>query len=509
MTRSAWLNDDQRPSFPQLTTDVEVDVGIIGGGITGVMSAYLLKNAGLRVALVDRGRCGDGETSHTTAHLTYVTDARLHELADRFGREAAQAAWDGGATAIDLIEHVVQAEELDCDFTRLPGYLHAAWDESSPQDRESLNRDGETAMEFGFSASLCDFVPVANRPGVRFANQGIFHPLRFLAGLTPRIDGGGSHVFEQTSIDEVTDRGTLRSGDREIRCRDVVVATHVPLPGKSGLATATWLQTRLAAYSSYVVAARLPAETVEPGLWWDTADPYVYLRVEDRDGFQTAILGGEDHKTGQKDDTGEPFRKLVERMHRIFPQAVVTDRWSGQVVETNDGLPLIGSTDDRQYIATGFAGNGMTFGTLSALIIRDAVMGQANAWSELFDPTRVRVNGGLWRYLKENVDFPRYLIQDRLTTRRTERSDDLPSGAGRIQRVEGAKAAVFRDDDGELHCVSAVCTHMGCLVRWNPAERTWDCPCHGSRFGVDGEVIAGPAEAPLDRLVPGRSTAAS
>lgn len=509
MSRSAWLSDDVRPQFPALKEDVEVDVGIIGGGITGVVTAYLLKSAGLRVAVVERGRCGDGETSRTTAHLTYVTDARFHELVDRFGREAAQAAWDGGAAAIDLLEHIVDAEDLRCDFVRLPGYLHARWDESSSEDRTALDRDAELAMESGFSASSCDFVPVANRPGVRFANQAIFHPLRFIAGLVACVEGGGSRVFEQTLVDEVTEQGTLRCGDREVRCRHVVVATHVPLAGKSGLLTSTLLQTRLSAYSTYAVAARLPAETVEPGLWWDTSDPYVYLRVEDRDGFQTAILGGEDHKTGQEIDTNAPFRNLVERMHRIFPQAVVTDRWSGQVVESNDGLPLIGALDERQYVATGFAGNGMTFGALSALIVRDAVLGQSNAWSDLFDPTRARLSGGLWRYLRENLDYPRYLLRDRLTSRRNERLDDLPNGSARVQRLNGEKAAVFRDAHGDLHCVSAVCTHMGCLVRWNRAERTWDCPCHGSRFSIEGEVIAGPAESPLGQIESEKSNATS
>jgi glycine/D-amino acid oxidase-like deaminating enzyme/nitrite reductase/ring-hydroxylating ferredoxin subunit len=498
MTQPTWCSDDVRMTYPALNEDLTVDVGIVGGGITGCISAYLLKRAGLRVALLERNQCGDGETGHTTAHLSYVTDKRLHKLVDDFGIDVAQAVWEAGTTAIDLIEQIVEAEDIDCDFTRLPGYLHAAWDAEDDRDRRSLERDNQAATSIGLSPVLLDFVPVANRFGIRFANQATFHPLKFLAAVLRHVDGEGSRVFEQTQVDEISDDATIHANGRRVACRYVIVATHVPLQGKSGALPAALLQSRLAAFNSYAVAAKLPAETAEESLLWDTSDPYYYLRLENRGDFQTAIFGGEDHKTGQQADDAEPFAALTERLHDIFPQAEMTDLWSGQVIETNDQLPLIGETAENQFVATGFAGNGLTFGAFAALLIRDAIVQQPNAWQDLFSPTRVHLKGGTWRYLKESIDFPRYLALDRLTLGGNDTLDDVPIGSGRVLTLDGKHVAVHRDAQGELNCVSAVCSHLGCLVRWNRAEQTWDCPCHGSRFASSGKVIAGPAEQPLE-----------
>ncbi|MCE9548707.1 MAG: FAD-dependent oxidoreductase, partial [Planctomycetia bacterium] len=239
---------------------------------------------------------------------------------------------------------------------------------------------------------------------------------------------------------------------------------------------------------------------VPDALFWDTDSPYKYMRVDPHPSYDYVIFGGEDHKTGQVTETQQCFDRLERALHSVLPRAQVDRRWSGQVIETNDGLPLIGDIAERQFIATGFAGNGMTFGTLAGLMARDAVLKRDNPWQELFSPDRKKIRGGTWRYLKENVDFPFYFLCDRLAPAEAESTRAVGRGEGMVLKIDGEHVACSRDKDGKLTQVSAVCTHMGCLVRWNGAEESWDCPCHGSRFKPDGKVIAGPAETPLEPI---------
>jgi Rieske Fe-S protein len=267
--------------------------------------------------------------------------------------------------------------------------------------------------------------------------------------------------------------------------------------GLTGLAGATAFQTKLALYTSYVIAGRVPRGIVPDALWWDTADPYAYLRVEPHRDFDLVIFGGEDHKTGQQDDTMSCYRRLEERLTAILPDVEVMHRWSGQVIETPDGLPYIGQSAEHQYAATGYAGNGLTFGTLAGMMISDAILGRTNPWSELFEPSRKAVTRGLWDYVKENADYPYYLIRDRFTGADAQSLRAVKRGEGKIIERDGSKVAAYRNAAGAVTLRSAICTHMGCVVGWNAAERTWDCPCHGSRFTPTGDVISGPAEAPL------------
>jgi len=499
MPNSFWT-DEKLPRFSKPAEDVTVDIAIVGGGITGVTTALLLKQAGLNVALVEKGSVGQAETGHTTAHLTYVTDRRLPELVKSLGRDHARALWEAGEAALLQIEDLIDAEHVDCEFAWVPGYLHEPWNLTSSHEMTSLAEDAALAEEFGFHATYLDVVPVANGPGVRFANQAKFHPLKYLAALVGRIPGDGSYVFEKTEVEEIKNEPLrLKCGERTIHCGKVVVATHVPLMGIAGLMSASFLQTKLSLYSTYAIGAKLPPETLPEALLWDVSDPYYYLRVDRRDDHQFVVFGGEDHKTGQVTATGDQYRKLEQLLRSIVPTAETTHRWSGQVIETSDGMPYIGEFANDQFIATGFSGNGMTLGTLAAMMIRDAVLGRQNPWRELFDPHRAGLRGGAWDYLKENADYPYYMIRDRIRGADVSSVDDVQPGEGKIVRIEGHPLAVSRDEHGELTAVSASCTHLGCLVHWNDAEKTWDCPCHGSRFNCDGSIIAGPAETPLEK----------
>jgi glycine/D-amino acid oxidase-like deaminating enzyme/nitrite reductase/ring-hydroxylating ferredoxin subunit len=493
----------KRPKFRKVTKSQNFDVVIIGGGITGVTAAYLLKKSGKQVCLLERHRLGYVDTGLTTAHLTYVTDQRISDLAARFGDEGAALTWQAGAYAIDQIESIIKELSIDCDFHRVPGYLHEAL-HGQKDERESLAKDAEVARRLGFEAEFLDHVPYFNRPGVRFANQAKFHPLKYLGALAAAIHGDGSAIYEQAEVEETLENPQrVVVGKHEIECDHLVIATHVPLMGKTGFVNATLFQTKLYPYSSYVIGAKLPKNTVPIASFWDTSDPYYYLRVESGERNDYAIFGGNDHKTGQDDDAAKRFEDLIATLQTILPQAKPDRQWSGQVIETNDGLPYIGETAEKQFVATGYSGNGMTFGTIGAIMARDAVVQRENPWKHLFSVDRKKLYGGTWDYLSENIDYPYYLIKDRISHPQRATLEDVAIGDGKVISLDGTNVACSRDEEGHLHAVSAVCTHMGCLVHWNNAEQTWDCPCHGSRFKPTGEVLGGPAESPLEPHQPG------
>ena len=500
-TTPYWATSATFPQFAKLGDDLETDVVVVGGGITGLTAAYRLAQAGKRVVVLERDRCAMTDTGHTSAHLTMVTDARISELVKRFGRNHAQAVWDAGWAAIATIDEIVREHEIDAGFEWVDGYLHAPLSGASNKEAERLQEDATLARDLGFDAEYVDQVPLVNRPGILFPEQARIHPRSYLAGVAKAFVALGGKIFEHSEADEFcTDPRGVKVAGHMVRCEDFVIATHNPLVGVAGLAGATLFQTKLALYTSYVVAGRVTKGVVPDALLWDTSDPYYFLRFEPHRDYDVVIFGGEDHKTGQQDDTIDCYQRLEARLAEIIPQVELTHRWSGQVIETPDGLPYIGETAEHQYAATGYAGNGLTFGTLAALMMSDAILGRSNPWAELFDPSRKALTRGAWDYIKENVDYPYYLIRDRFAGPDTRSLRAVKRGEGKIIERNGAKVAAYRDRSGAVTLRSAVCTHMGCIVGWNTAERTWDCPCHGSRFTPGGEVISGPAEAPLSEV---------
>jgi glycine/D-amino acid oxidase-like deaminating enzyme/nitrite reductase/ring-hydroxylating ferredoxin subunit len=496
-----WIDTTSFPRFAKLSADERVDVVVIGAGITGLTAASLLIAEGKSVAVLERGRCAEIDTGHTTAHLTMVTDTRLSELVNTFGRDHAQAAWDAGLAAIWQIETNIRERDLDCDFEWVPGYLHAPRDPSTQKDAVDFQEEATLASELGFDAEFVSDVPLFGGAGVRFDNQARFHPRKYLAGLARAIVAAGGRIYEHTEVSEFCDepRGVKANG-HTVTADDIVIATHNPLMGLTNIASATLFQTKLALYTSYVIAGRVNKGLVPDALFSDTGDPYDYLRIEPHRDYDLVIFGGEDHKTGQADDTNKCFDALQRRLASLLPDIEVTHHWSGQVIETPDGLPYLGRNKDHQYVATGFAGNGMTFGTLGAMIAVDGILGRGNPWTELFDPGRKKIRGGAWDYVTENKDYPYYLIRDRFAGSEGQSLRQVRRGEGKVLDLNGQRVAAYRDQDGTTSLRSAVCTHMGCEVRWNTAERTWDCPCHGSRFKPTGEVLAGPAESPLPEV---------
>ena len=496
---SYWLRGNTGRFGPLEEPGRKVTVAVIGGGVTGITAAYLLARAGRSVALLERGEVLARDTGHTTAHLTCVTDTPLSTLADRFGREHATAAWDAGLAALHAVHSHVQAEAIACDFAWVPGYLHAASADDTAQ-AERLEREAALGDELGFDTEYVEQNPLTATPAMRIADQARIDPVRYLRGLLAAAVGRGCAVYERSNVEQVYDDplAVVANGVR-LECDYVVVATHNPLARLGSWLGATLLQTKLALYTTYVVAGRAARGAVPDALFWDTSDPYRYLRVTPDGDDDLVIYGGADHKTGQHDDEEDRFAGLERSLAALVPGVALSARWSGQVIEPVDGLPYIGETAPRQFVATGFAGNGMTFGTLAGLMAADAVIGRQNPWSGLFDVGRTRA-GSAWNYLLENKDYPYYMIRDRFAGRETRTLRALRRGEGGLVEHDGQRVAAFRADDGTMTLRSATCTHMGCQVRWNGADRTWDCPCHGSRFAPDGAVLAGPATAPLEAV---------
>jgi glycine/D-amino acid oxidase-like deaminating enzyme/nitrite reductase/ring-hydroxylating ferredoxin subunit len=495
-TNSVWSETVPAHVHGELEGDLEVDVAIIGAGITGITAARLLKDAGLKVAVLESRRVGKGETGKTTAHLTEILDTRYHHLISAFGEGRARLAARGQRAAIERIATFVADRKIDCHFQRVPGYLYA----ETEQGIKTVEQEEAAARRLGISASRTNDLPLPFRVAraVRFDDQAQFHPRAYLLALADGIDGDGSHIFEQTHVLDVEEgeRCRVTTEKAVVWARDVIVAAHVPISNK------LLLHTKLAAYRTYAVGLALP--TIGPaGLFWDTADPYHYIRTHVVDGVPYLIVGGEDHKVGEIDDTTEPFQRLEAYVASHFGRTVAaTDfRWSGQIIEPVDGLPYIGNNAASRhiYVATGYSGNGMTNGTLAAMILADEIRGVTNPWSKLFDATRFKPLASAKAFISENIDFPRHLVSDRLPTlNRDSDLDNIPAGEGMVLSIGASKLAVYRNARGDLSALSPVCTHLGCLVHWNTTEKSWDCPCHGSRFDPQGKILNGPATSPLE-----------
>ena len=488
MPDSLWIATTPRTSYPRLDGDHAVDVAIAGGGIVGIVTGLLLKQAGKSVALLERGRIVEGVTGHTTAKLTAQHGLRYRQLGEDDARLYAEAQ----SAAIEW----VASTGVDCDLRRMPAYVWAETEEELEQVREEVL----AARVAGLPASFADDVPllVAARGAVRFEDQAIFHPRKLLLELAEQLDGGRSAIFEHTPALGV-DQGTpsrLRTPYGTVSAEHVLLATHVPFTDR-GLHFA-----RVFPYRGYAIAAEIEPETAPEGMFINASRPTRSVRpAADEDGAELVIVGGDGHRTGSERDTARHWQTLESWARERFPLGEVRYRWSTQDAFSADELPLVGPLHPlsrRTYAATGFGGWGMTGGIAAAHVLADLVLGRESPSAELFDPARLRplTKPRLWQ---ENLAAVRHLLGDRLRALPPEAIADLDAGDGIVVDHEGERLAVSKADDGTLTAVSALCTHLGCIVRWNRGEASWDCPCHGSRFGPDGSVLHGPAVDGLTR----------
>ena len=488
-TQSIWQVDEDPLTPESLAGDLRTEVCVVGAGIAGIMTAYLLARAGRQVVVLDDGPVGGGETGRTTAHLANALDDRYVNLERLHGQDGARLAAASHTAAIDVIETTIREEAIACDFTRLDGYLFKPLGDVS----DLLERELEAAHRAGLRdvtrLPRAPEAPFDTGPCLRFPNQGQFHPLRFVTAVARAVERLGgrlalAHVTECDSgppVRVVTAHGI-------VTCDCAVFATNSPIVDRFAI------HTKQAPYRTYALAARLPSGTMAPALYWDTLDPYHYVRL-DRD---VLIVGGEDHKTGQADDGAARFARLEAWARERFPIGEVVRRWSGQVLEPVDGLAFIGhdpGADRNVFIATGDSGQGMTHGVIAGILLRDLISGRENDWERLYSPSRMPIRA-FGEYLRENANVAGQYA-DLVTGGDVDSEADIRRGHGAVVRDGLRKLAIYVDEDGTAHRFSALCPHLGCVVQWNSTEATWDCPCHGSRFAIDGSVLNGPAPSGL------------
>ena len=508
-TTSVWMQTGEIPVHTALTADVDADVCVVGAGIAGMTTAYLLLQEGRSVVVLDDGPIGGGQTERTTAHITNAIDDRYVNIEGWHGQEGARLAAESHTTAIDRIEAIVARENIECDFERLDGYLFTPPGESPnllEHELYAARRAGLSQVEF---VPRCPLATFNTGACLRFPRQGQFHPRKYLAGLTTAILRMGGRIFTQTHVEKIESGPPARIWTRQgptVTAASVVVATNTPF---NDFVT---IHTKQAAYMSYVLAFVVPRGSVTKALYWDTQNPYHYARLQalpadDSSGERLGdplteellIVGGEDHKTGQADDAEARYRRLEEwTRERFAVTGGARCHWSGQVLETIDGLAFIGRNPldgPNVFIATGDSGQGMTHGTIAGILLTDLIVGRQNPWIALYDPARKTLLAAD-RFLKETLNIA-LQYSAWVTGGDVGTTQEIAPGKGAVVRRGLTKVAAYRDELGLLHECSAICPHLGCIVEWNHNESTWDCPCHGSRFDKQGHLICGPANSDL------------
>lgn len=491
LTQSLWFDHQNVPKFTPLGTDESCDVCIIGAGISGLTAAYLLLKEGKSVVVLDRRSILDGDTGRTTAHLSPLMDDGLERMEKLHGHDGAVLTWKSHSEAINRIEEIVKREKIDCEFLRVDGFLFG-----------EIESEYQAAVRTGIPVVRVERAPIPGgkpKEALRFPNQAEFHVVKYLKRLAEIISERGGKIHTDTPVTDVewgTPATVKTANGHSVKANNVIEAANSMATGS------VRTMTKLYPYRTYVVALEIPRGEVK-SLLWDTEDPYHYVRSEsggmDQSKPDLLIVGGEDHKTGQANNADERYRHLEKWAREHWPKAgAVAYRWSGQVLETPDGLALIGQNPgnpENSFLISGDSGHGMTHGTLGAMILTDLITGKENAYTKLYEPCRLHPESmGTW--LKENANAGKQYV-DWIPGYETTEAAKIPNGEGAIVQNGIHKLAVYKDEHGKVNACSAVCPHLGGIVQWNNGEKTWDCPCHGSRFDRFGKAIATPALSDL------------
>lgn len=495
---SLWRTTCAPKTYNTLNHDAEIETCIVGGGITGLTTAYLLCKEGRKVMVVEDGSIGSGETGNTTAHITNALDDRYYKCEQMHGEQVTRLVADSETSAIKKLSEIINNEKIDCDFEYVNGYLFF------PEHKLSdVQTEYEATRRAGVDVQIVNQAPLnfyGTYPCLKFPNQAQFHSLKYLNGLCDAIEKLGGIIFTGThvsSIDKKDGKVILTTSDnRKITCFNAVMATNSPISDKVKIYLKEY------AYRTYVVGYKIPKGSVPKGLYWDDLDPYHYVRIHPHDGtHDVLIVGGEDHKTGSESGYEKHLEEKFQNLHQWTKERFknignIDFKWSGQVMEPADYLSLTGlepETDHNIYIATGDSGMGITHGTFSAMILSDLICGKSNPWAKIYDPSRVTLSmSSVGEMIAQNFDMAAHLT-DYITPGEVSDPEKILQDEGAVIRDGLNKVAVYKDNEGKLHMFSALCTHLKCIVRWNNVEKSWDCPCHGSRFDKFGKVLNGPA----------------
>jgi glycine/D-amino acid oxidase-like deaminating enzyme/nitrite reductase/ring-hydroxylating ferredoxin subunit len=505
---SYWIDSiPQQRQFTPLHENLETDVVIVGAGLAGITTAYCLLQTGKSVVIIEDGFVGSGETGRTTAHIATEPDEGYDTLEQNFGKENAKLIADSYKAALKFIEDTCKKENIDCEFEKLTGYLFLHYSD----DEQSLDDEMAAAKRAGIEVSDLDMVPgIIQDIGrcLRFPNQAQFHPMKYLLGLCKAIVEKGGKIYTETHAETINHEGIITDKGIQVKAKHVVIATNTPVNNK------IIMHIKQFPFRTYVIGALVKKDLLPRALWWDTGDyninkhfpPYHYARLtEYNDLFDLLIIGGEDHPVGdthQEDIPEEDRYALIEDWaRRHFPIEAVIYRWSGQIMEPMDGLAYIGHNPwdkNNVYIITGDSGNGMTHCTIGGILITDLINEKENPWKKIYQPSRFKISqsGHMFKELMQGMLAS---VKKNKISPTAKKLSEIHPNEGKIIEIGGQHYGVFRDTTNHLHFVSLECTHLRCTVSWNNDEKSWDCPCHGSRFTYDGKVINGPANEDLLR----------
>lgn len=477
--------------------DQVYDCLIVGAGITGITTALLLQQAGMKCIIAEAGSAGFGTTGGTSAHLNTFFDATYPEIESDFGVDAAKLVAKAGKEAFDLICNFVKDLKIDCDLEYKQAWLYAENEKESKQLIQILEASERAGLQVEITTE--NVVPVPFSTVIKFEQQGQFHPLKYISGLLAEYIALGGILLENTQIiayEPQGDHQIAKSNSVDIKANKIVYATHIP-PGINSLDLSN------APYRSYVIGLKLKNDQYPLGLAYDMQEPYHYFRTHIIDGQKYLLVGGEDHKTGHS-DPGMAFENLKTYVSQYYKVESVDFEWSAQYYVPADGLPYIGQlpgADQDIFVATGFNGNGMMFGTLSGRIIADLILGKKNEYIQLFNPSRLKPLAGFKAFVKENADVAWHFLADRFSFEKLDELHKLKAGEGKLVKFGDRQLAIYKDTKGKITALNPTCTHAGCTVQFNQAEQSWDCPCHGGRFDISGKVLNGPPTQDLEKII--------
>lgn len=472
------------------------DVLIAGGGITGITTAVLLQKAGKKVAVAEAHTLGFGTTAGTTGHINTFLDSDYHRVQNDFSAEAAKLIAEATVVSRELFKQHVAEYSIDCDFGERDGWVYAQTDDQVKQLDDMLQAAKDAGVDAEESPEIP--VPIEFKKAIVYRRQAQLHPTRYVQALAKAFEEGGGVVLQGCAVDtfaEEDDVLNVKTSKGVIKARNLVWATHLP-PGLN------ILHLRNGPYRSYAIAVKLKGQYPD-NLAYDMYDPYHYYRTQPINGEQYFIIGGEDHKTGHEERTEGCLDRLVAHAKKHFDVAEVSHRWSSQYFEPADGLAYIGhlpGNPSNVYVATGYGGNGITYSHIAARVLTDLIATGHSEYKDLFSPGRIKPIAGFAAFVKENADVVKEFVVKRFTAEKIDGLSDLAMGEGKVVKLEGETVALYKDETGAVHALNPVCTHAKCIVAWNSSERTWDCPCHGARYSVDGEVLTGPARTALQKV---------
>ncbi|MGS0764629.1 FAD-dependent oxidoreductase [Syntrophomonas curvata] len=485
-----WIESTAQTNFPELKEDVETDVAIIGGGIVGITSAYLLKNQGVKVAVIEADRILQGTTGHSTAKITSQHGLIYARLKKQLGEELSGQYAESNQKAIQLIADTVKEANIDCDFGWRPAYVYT----QSERYVQDIQDEVEAASSLGIKVSYLEKTPLPFqiRAAERFDNQAQFHPLKYLKALAERIPGQGSHIFEQTEAANTDDNGSplviTRNGNK-VKAEKIIIASHYPFFDGGGL-----YFSRIYQEKSYIVAVKIKEKFPE-GMYINAEEPARSLRSQNHEGGEMVLLAGEHHKTGYGNDTNVHYQNLIDFGRSTFEVQDILYRWSTQDCMTIDGVPYIGNLTPRSpnlYLATGFGKWGISGGTAAAMILKDLITQGHSPWAQVYNPFRLSLSG-LKTFVWQNVGVAKSFAAGKLEGFSMPEEIKVKAGEAQIIGEAGERIGVYSDEQNKQHIIDTTCTHLGCELQWNDGERSWDCPCHGSRFTYEGDIIEGPA----------------